>query len=417
PAARPAAVAAGPNIVFVMIDTLRADALGAYNPERAGATPAIDSLARDGVLFEQAFVQASWTRPSVASVMTGRFPTAHGAVHKDDALPDAAPTLAELLRDRGWATAGIVTNYNLAPAFNYQQGFEEYVYLEPRRLFGASDVGAKLALYEILRKVHARRLTGAHDVDRYYQDARRTTDEALAWIDRHRRSGDARPFFLFVQYMDPHDPYFAHDGSGEAYGQALAPNPPREKLDRIIELYHGEVSFTDRHVGRLLDGLRDLGLYDPAIVVVWADHGVELQEHGGWWHGTTLYDEQVHVPLIVKQPAAEGAAAAARPGTRVQTWVSLIDVPWTLLRWAGHAADDLAALGYVGADLFMPRAGPVVFMEQDHQGNVLRALRYVGSDGSPYKYIEAEAIARPGLRPRELYEVAAPERSPDLRRA
>jgi hypothetical protein len=427
-----------PNVVFVMIDTLRADEVGAYNsearervivrtdratpidaehPER-GQTPNIDRLAAEGVVFEQAFAQASWTKPSVASVLTGRYPSSHNAVQKNDALPSEAETIAELLHARGFATAGIVTNYNLAPDFNFQQGFEDYVYLTPRYFLGADDTTAKLALYQTFRLVHERFFAGGHDVDRYYQDARRTTDEALAWLDRRR--DDARPFFLWVQYMDPHDPYFPHDGGTDVVGHAITAAPPAEQRDRILDVYRQEIQFTDEHVGRLFDGLRSRGLMDRSVVVVWADHGEEFLDHGDWWHGTTLYDEQVHVPLILRPPRAERPSwnqRAFRPGVRLAGWVSLIDLPYTILREAGYTPEELAAAQHTGNDLFHPWAPgttPTVYSEEDHQGNVLRALRYRHEDGDTYKLIEAPNIVRPGLRPTELYEVHPSGETRDL---
>lgn len=414
-----AAPANAPNVVFVMIDTLRVDEVGAYNPEAAarGQTPAIDALAREGIVFSQAFAQASWTRPSVASTLTGRFPSAHGSTHKDDALPDAAPTLAELLRAKGYRTAGIVTNYNLAPDFNFQQGFDDYRYLTPRYFLGADDTTAKLALYQIFRLVHERYASSGHDVDRYYQDARRATDEALAWLDGPG-ADRTRPFFLWVQYMDPHDPYFAHDGSGDVFGHAIDPSPPASQRDRIVEVYRQEIRYNDEHLGRLIAGLRERGLLDRSVVVLWSDHGEEFLDHDDWWHGTSLYDELVHVPLIVRLPRLSPRAgwkpAGWSAGRRFPGWVSLIDLPWTILHEAGYSAEELAAAGYQGADLFTPRAEPTVFMEEDHQGNVLRAIRWSDTRGDAHKLIQAEAIARPGLRPEELYDVAPPGRPAPL---
>jgi uncharacterized protein (TIRG00374 family) len=409
-----------PNVVFVMIDTLRVDEVGAYNPEAAQRkqTPQLDALARESLVFRQAFANASWTKPSVASAITGRFPSAHGTTAKDDALPDAAWTLAELLGRKGFHTAGVVTNYNLAPDFNFQQGFDEYEYLTPKYFLGADDTTAKLALYQIFRLFHERFFTGTHDVSRYYQDARRTTDETLAWLDGPRRTDPDRPFFLWVQYMDPHDPYFAHDGTSDVFGHAINPNPPKDKRDRIVELYRQEIRYTDEHVGRLIAGLRERGLLDNSVVVLWSDHGEEFQDHGDWWHGTTLYDELVHVPLLVRPPRTSPRVGWDRPAMRaglsVPGWVSLIDVPYTILREAGYTGEELAQLGYQGADLLIPRAQPLVFMEEDHQGNVLRALRWATPDGRAYKLIQAETIQRPGLRPEELYSVAPPTQAAPL---
>src|SRR6185503_15184383 len=130
-----------PNIVLVVVDTLRADHVGAYGyPE--GTTPHLDAFARDAVRFEHAFSQASWTRPSFASILTSRYPSSHRTIYKPDSLPGEITTLAEVVQDQGYRTAGFVTNFNVAPYFNFGQGFDEYTYLEPSLVLFANDTSS-----------------------------------------------------------------------------------------------------------------------------------------------------------------------------------------------------------------------------------------------------------------------------------
>ncbi|MFQ5458104.1 MAG: sulfatase-like hydrolase/transferase, partial [Myxococcota bacterium] len=151
----PAALAARPNIILIMVDTLRADRLPAYG-YRAIQTPAIDALAADGVVFQHASAQASWTKPSTATLLSGLYPSTHRAIGKADRLPAAVTTLAEVLAQAGWRTGGIVTNVNLSPSYAFDQGFQEYLYLAPDFFFGARESSSKLAVYNTLRLVRER---------------------------------------------------------------------------------------------------------------------------------------------------------------------------------------------------------------------------------------------------------------------
>jgi hypothetical protein len=163
PPARTAAPAGAPNVVLIMVDTLRADHLSCYG-YTGGTTPRIDGLARNGLRFAHAFSQASWTRPSVATILTGLYPSSHGAVHKADALPDRVDTLAEQLQRGGYRTVGFANNANVSPVFNFQQGFDEYRYLAPDLFFHANEQAAQLALYNGLRLVRERFLARRVDV-------------------------------------------------------------------------------------------------------------------------------------------------------------------------------------------------------------------------------------------------------------
>ncbi|HZR85134.1 MAG TPA: sulfatase-like hydrolase/transferase [Candidatus Binatia bacterium] len=387
----PDALRSKPNLILVIIDTLRADHLGIYGDAR-GLTPNLDALAREGAAF-RGFAQASWTKPSIATILTSLYASSHGAMSKTALLPDSAVTVAEALEAAGYTTAGFVSNINLAPSFNFQQGFGEYTYLPPDYLFGAEESSSKLVLYNLVRKVWFT-VNKKRVVTQYYQDSRTVNAHALPWLERHR---DDR-FFLLLHYMDPHDPYFRHPYDGEAIARVENQNPAPALAPRMRELYAGEVKYVDESVGELAAALRRDGLWDDTAIIVTADHGEEFQEHGGWWHGTTLYGEEIDVPLVVKGPRSAARPPAPGDGTRVR----LLDVAPTLLAFAGVEAPG----SWQGVDLRQPvPADRALFAEEDHEGNVLSAVQRQGR-----KLIRANPGNPRGLAPTELYDVATDPR-------
>jgi arylsulfatase A-like enzyme len=219
------------------------------------------------------------------------------------------------------------------------------------------------------------------------------TRVADAWLARHR---DSR-FFLLLHYMDPHDPYFPHPYTGEGIARVEADNPDPSQAAHMRELYDGEIRFTDEHVGMVEAKLRELGIWDDTMIVITADHGEEFQEHGGWWHGTTLYEEQIHVPLLVKWPKSEVGA----PARVTDHPVRHIDVAPTLLTLAGAPSPA----GMQGKDLAVPMAKRseserMHYAEEDHEGNVLHAIRT-----NTWKLIEANAGNPRGLPTEELFAI------------
>jgi arylsulfatase A-like enzyme/uncharacterized membrane protein YbhN (UPF0104 family) len=377
------------NVLFIVIDTLRADHLPMYGYAE-GHTPNLDRFTEDAIRFDQAFTNSSWTRPSFASILTGRLPSSHGVMAKSDALPSAVTTLPEALAPAGYATGGFATNFNVAPYFNFHQGFEQYVYLEPEFVLGADDASAKLLLMQFIRQRIEKFRAAKGEVlpGTAYQDAATVNAAVTEWIDGQSRS----PWFLFVGYMDPHDPYFAHPYDGSGYARAAHQRPDPSEAPRLAELYDGEITYWDAEFGKLLDGLRERGLYDELTIVVTSDHGEEFNEHGGFWHGTTLYDEQVRVPLLVKLPNAR------RGGTVVGHWVQSIDLMPTVLRQLGVEVPEAVQ----GGDLFV--GTDVVYAEESHEGNVLESVRHL--DGTDeHKLITANPDNPRGLQPVELYRV------------
>ncbi|MDH5674355.1 MAG: sulfatase-like hydrolase/transferase [Myxococcales bacterium] len=393
PAATPPPASAS-DVLFIVVDTLRADHLPLYGYD-AIKTPALEAFARDAMVFEQAFSNASWTRPSFASLMTGRYPSSHQTTRKSSSLPAEIVTLAEAMQAAGYRTDGIVTNYNLAPFFNFQQGFDRYHYLEPEFVLGAGDTAAKLLLVQLSRQFIERRRAKNGQVARgsAYRDAEEVNREILAAFDRRKGGpGGGEPAYVFAGYMDPHDPYYPHPYDGTGYSRAANQKPDPKEAPTLRALYDGEIVFWDEHFGKLLAELKERGLYDAMTIVITSDHGEEFMDHGGFWHGTTLYDEQVHVPLLVKLPNNR------RAGQRVDHWVEGVDIMPSILRQNGLQVPE----GVQGKGLM--QGSEQVFAEEDHEGNVLKALR-IRRGGAEIKIIEANAGNPRGLEPYELYRL------------
>jgi arylsulfatase A-like enzyme len=306
-----------PNVVLIVVDTLRADHLGTYEYERA-TSPAIDTLAREGRVFRQATSQAPWTTPSIGSLLTSRLPSELGLHTIRNALPDGAHTLAELLGERGWNTAAVVSHKLCGSDWSFDQGFD---------VFDDSNALGHQAVTSPAVSTRANELLGQ-----------------LAEEDA--------PFFLWVHLFDVHAAYIEHDahrfpgvpgyeGPVEDGTPYATLNQMRSELvpDDAAEMqryYDSEIAWTDLHVGHVLDRLRELGVYNETLVVLTADHGEEFLDHDGIGHSRTLYQELVHVPLIVKLPAGSqaGATLAAK-----DTPVALLDVAPTVLEVAGITGD------------------------------------------------------------------------------
>jgi uncharacterized protein (TIRG00374 family) len=385
----PAALAESPNVILVMVDTLRADQLSCYGSDLP--TPNLCRLGDEGTVF-QGFSHASWTKPAAASLLTSLLPSSHGAMSKTAALSPEVTTLAEAFRQRGYATGGVVSNINLAQSFGFDQGFDEYHYLAPDYLFGARESSSKLVLYQIARSVYFK-LDKRLRFGDFYQDSEVVNGVASDWLERHRSSR----FFLFLHYMDPHDPYFAHPYDGYGIARAANQHPDASRAAEMRRLYRGEIQYLDGNFGKLLAKLEALGLYGETVIALVSDHGEEFHEHGGFWHGLTLYEEQIHVPLLVKWAA--GRAPAVRPDGMAR----LIDVGPTLLSRAGAQPPREMQ----GADLAVPYSDRSEkdryhLAEEDHEGNVLRALRT-----PTWKLIEANPGNPRGLPAHELFEVAS----------
>ncbi len=376
-----------PNVLLIIVDTVRADRLGCYGYHR-NISPGLDSLATHGIVFEHPIAQASWTRPSIATVLSGLYPSTHRAISKVSMLPGDVVTLAEAFRAGGYYTVGYANNINIAPMFGFGQGFIEYYHLSPEYFFGASESAAKLSLYDIMRLIRERFISKAKHVDHYYRDAAYVSAKAKEWL----REKKPRPFFMFLHYMDPHDPYFVHPYNGEGYARVSMPNPPLEMAQELSDVYDQEIAFWDSHFSDLLASMRANGLFDNTIIVVTSDHGEEFAEHGGWWHGTTLYDEQIRVPLVVCLPDS------AMAGSRIANQVRLLDIAPTLLSRCGLPVPPTMQ----GSSLHWeePEFEGIkhAYAEEDFEGNLLKSIRSLD-----WKLVQANRGNRRGLAALELF--------------
>ncbi|MBX7186239.1 MAG: sulfatase [Vicinamibacteria bacterium] len=275
-----------PNVIVYVVDCLRADRVGAYGSTR-GLTPHIDALAKEGVVLEQAWSCASWTKPSVGCMLTGQLPPKHGGRTATDRLSDGAPRLAEAFARAGYQTRGLVANPVLdGKAFGFGRGFRSY---------------RNLAKEYVERAVNA-----------VPADASEITRDLAQWLPTTKN----RPFFLYTHSLDLHYPYEA---------RAIAGRPAPEAGASESDLYDSEIAYNDQELGKVIEGLKSLGLLENTILVVTADHGEEFGEHGQNRHGHTLYQSLLHVPLIVRLPGGE------RGGARIANPVSLVDLSSTLL--------------------------------------------------------------------------------------
>jgi len=387
----PAHLADKPNLLLVMVDTLRADHLDCYGATNV-KTPNLCAVATDGGTVFNGYSHASWTKPATASLLTSLLPSTHNAMSKPSRLSEDIEFVSETLQNHGYETGGIVSNINLAQSFGFDQGYDEYYYLAPDYLIGAQESSSKLILYQIARSVILKLRKGQMRFNDFYQDSEVVNEVAFDWLERHKNDRT----YLFLHYMDPHDPYLEHPYNNVGIAR-VAGDPDPSEAERIGELYRGEIEYLDANFGKLLDKLKALGTYDDTLIVLTADHGEELQEHGGWWHGLTLYDEQIRVPMLVKWPKGK----REMPYDETAGIVGSIDVAPTLIARAGAAVPEAMqgtdlAIGYADRK----ESQREVFSEEDHEGNVLWSLRT-----RSMKLIEANEGNHRGLPTRELFHV------------
>ena len=363
-----------PSMVFIVVDTLRADHLGSYGYKRP-VSPNLDALSADAAVFENAFAAASWTLPSFASMFTGLYPSQHdaGRPYQDhrgeqfSVMRADARVFTEVLQERGYTTGAIVNAPFLHEGFGFSRGFDDYDWAP------ASDSEVRRA-----------------DV---------TVDSALAWLDEHRDE----QFFLFVHMFDLHRHYDApppHRGRftsdfEDTYGATLATLESRDLAednldwDFIKAAYDEEIAFVDDELGRLFEGMRERGVMDAATVLLTSDHGEGFNEHGSSGHGHTLYNEMLRVPLMVWSPEVE-------PG-RYDNPVSLVDLEPTILEIADTGVETLGMAHSLWSLLTTGAATPrrTIFAEWTHPGELKAVIRW------PYK-----AILEPETEKRWLFNLS-----------
>lgn len=333
--------AGAPNLVLIVLDTVRADRLSLYGASR-DTTPQLARWSRRGLVFEHARSTAPWTLPAHASLFTGRLPS-DLQVSTRSPLDGKFQTLAEVLREQGYLTAGFVANTFFCNAwFGLNQGFLHYKDFPNRNEISATEilrnaeVGKRLLdltsrATDIRSGKHASRESGAE-----------VNASALDWLDLQTETQPDRPFFLFLNYMDAHDPYVLPAGAEHRFGlkaetsadQAMLQNwhaLKHRQLDRrqvqlASDAYDNCLSALDQSIGELLEILDQRGCLENAWVVITADHGEQFGEHGLFLHGDSLYRTAIDVPLVILPPRG-----SSLEGKRIAAPVSLRDVAATLL--------------------------------------------------------------------------------------
>lgn len=363
--------------VLIVIDTLRADHVGVYGAP-ADLTPRIDAFAQDAVVYADALAASSWTRPAVASLFTGRYPTAVDMLTKQDALSDELETLAEQLSAAGVSCRAVSTNGNAGRSFGFAQGFEAF----HDDLPGTGYPG-----------------------DVQVTPAEAVTAKALEVLEALPAES---PFFLFLHYVDPHAPYLPHpeqqagdvppgrfDGSRarlNALEKLSAADRTAEDEARIRYLYAGEVRYCDAWIGTLLDELSLRHDLDELLVLITSDHGEGLWDHGLRGHGQDLYEEMIRVPLVVRFPHGRGPTHG-----RVEGFVNHVDVAPTVLSAFGLEVPEVMQ----GRDLTVSRGNAFGYSEMDQLGidlesvsdgrtKLIRDRGFDGSKGVPFSYVLQE---------------------------
>jgi arylsulfatase A-like enzyme len=340
-AALPVAPAGAPNVIFLIWDTVRAGSLSLYGAPLP-TTPVLDSLAQGAITFDQAFATAPWTLPSHGSIFTGRYAS---ATRTEFAVPlaDDAPTLAEALQQRGWATGGFTANVGATrEASGLAQGFVHYSdfassFYEILRSTPLTQADFFLVLMENIRSrrfyriwSEVRQLNFGNNFTSVSHDHKKAPEIAADFLAWQGALAPDRPFFAFLNFWDAHAPYVAPTGYLRAVGAAST---------RPLDRYHAAIRFIDHELGTMLGELERRRVLDNTIVVITSDHGEQFGEHGLTLHSNSLYRQLLHVPLMIRFPRETAA------GRRIATPVSLRDLPATTLELLGIAQGPTALEG------------------------------------------------------------------------
>lgn len=314
PAAKPpveTAAARPKNVIVILIDTVRANSFAAIRPDNKVETPSYDAFADKGTVFVNAYNNENWTKPSVATTLSGVYPTTHDTKKDSSELPEAVELISQRLQREGFATAGFVANGYVSDKFGFQKGWDSFRnYIRENRSSEAEHVYA----------------------------------DALAWLTERRQAAD-KPYFLYVQTIDPHVVYkvereFTQSYFGSEYKGPLGPTIDAEELAGLSNgkingtdddvawvraMYHGEVTYHDLHMGKFFEQLETMGAMEDTLIVITNDHGEELGDHGKFGHGHSLFEELLRAPLLMHFPGLFPA------GGRVQEVVENVDVTPTII--------------------------------------------------------------------------------------
>lgn len=323
------------NVVLVVVDTLRADHLPIYGYDR-DTSPFLTELADQAVVFEDCRTPIPLTDPALASLLTGAYPMQHGVRDTGYAMAGHLPTLAEMMSAQGYRTAGFFSRAGLVTSTGLGRGFA----LADDQTIKESESGPHPWYTRAGAEMWQRR-------------ADEVTDLGIEWVEDH----SSEPFFLLLHYFDPH----AYYDPPKPFRGRFPPRATRyddeeleswwgtvDSLGTEISRYDEEILTVDHHLGRFVEAMRQSGLWDRTLMVVTADHGESLGEHGVMDHGEWLYREQLHVPLIIRAPGEPSLR-----GVRIPNMVRLIDVAPTILDFVGET-DNGPGLGNSAGTSLMP---------------------------------------------------------------
>jgi arylsulfatase A-like enzyme len=389
------------NVLFITIDTLRADHLHSYGYSRETA-PYLDRLSREGARFGTVYCQLPATGPSHTSIFTSRYPHTHGVVANGWVLSNTQMTLAEIFKERGYETAAFVSSFPLDAQFGLDQGFDTYD--DEFSIEGSTKKNISSWEHHNVKEGFDRRA----DV---------TTHKVLQWLNKNKE----KPFFLWVHYFDPHAPYDPPKPFDRMFTEAN-----EDSLHRKIALYDGEIRFTDQEIEKLLKQLDMYHLTNKTLIVVTSDHGEGLGEHNWMGHAVYIYEEELHVPLIMRLPGRIPA------NTIVNTPIETIDIAPTVLRLLEMPVPE----AFEGRDLSSwtegrtkaPQDGDVYFERMHYYGKpdyfnetqyLLKRVKGLPLKGEKYgiRHNHMKFIWAPSENTEELYDLAQdPEENVNIAR-
>lgn len=371
-------VAAGPDVVVVLLDALRADHCSAWGYGRE-TTPNLDRLAREGIRFDRAYSVSSWTKPVVATLFSGVYPARHGNHAKNALLPDDVLTLPEIVHENGYRTAVFAENNFVSPLFGYDQGVEHFEGSDPS-LYTQTILGHLLGQIEVRSDAlaplinFARVLDGLDPAQRDFAfDGADLPERVVDWFGGLSPEDRA---FCYVHLLKPHAPYrvpppFEGMWSGPGSEDVLMPptmtgvgpfatvqDPGEEQLRHLVDNYDERIRFGDHQLGEIVDGIRGLGR-DPLVVVL-SDHGEEFGENGFFDHGHSLQEGVVQVPLVISRPGQLPSGVVATAVTR------LVDLPASLLAWMGLEVPEVFDGVVIDVSQTGPDASRPVLLELEH---------------------------------------------------
>lgn len=323
-----------PNILMIMMDATRADRLSSYGYS-SPTSPNIDRIAKEGVLFQNAFSPDVWTLPSMASVFTGLMPHEHGADYETPKVPEKYLTLAELLKEKDYITRGISTSPWIGTATGLNRGFdkfwESYLVIQNKK---------KSRPVDLVNRFYSKYIHKMYD-----KGASRSTKEIIKWMKMFKSTDQSNPFFFFLHYLEPHYPYLPPKSYRKAYipepnelkkAEKIKYNPldvfagkieiSDKEYELLNKLYDGEIAYMDSCIGRIYDAMEKIGLLKDTMIILFADHGENIGHHGLIDHHFCLYDSLIHVPLIIRYPKLFPA------GSKVSEPVQTNDIFQTLVQ-------------------------------------------------------------------------------------